>query len=467
MSINNILHVGWWTKEYRMGGSILHVETLMELLADGGLRNSYFCGGRYNLFYPRPHIKKWKKDYVTVYELVNSPNLIWSFGNPAVHIKNKTIERLFLDILKTVRPDVVHFHELESLTGSLLTLTRELRIPYVIDVHNYWYLCPQRDLMDMNGKVCTDWKDGIKCASCKVLPRSTKAGWMFVGYIQPTILGSLLNKTVSWRYKNRIKKELEENIKTDTRNIPVYKERRNFFITELNKADAIIYPSKRSLKVYSTYGTGNHNGFILYPLNKNYLLIKPKKIILTHKYPITFGYLGSILPLKGLHILIEAFRILVKQVGDRCKLLIYGAGESVYIEGLKEKSKNLNISFKGKYSPENINDILEKIDIAIVPSLCEDCSPVVLNELRLSRTPIIGSRIGGIEEVINHGIDGYLVNPGDAQELALYMTKIVENPQIIKSFMKALNFSFDANVYVREIKNIYNLVCDKNAKNFL
>lgn len=100
----------------------MHVETLMEYLEEEGFRNFYFCGGRYNLLWPTPYIKKWSKKSAEIYEVVNSPNLIWSFGNPEVHISNTKIESLFLRVVKEVKPDIIHFHELESLTGSLLSI---------------------------------------------------------------------------------------------------------------------------------------------------------------------------------------------------------------------------------------------------------------------------------------------------------------------------------------------------------
>lgn len=313
----------------------------------------------------------------------------------------------------------------------------------------------------MRGEVCDNWNEGIKCASCKVLPTSTRLGWMYVGYLKNTPIGNVLDKFVGLRYKKRIKRESIKKVSSDTKNIPIYKKRREFFISELNKADAIIFPSKKSLEVYFANGVINTNSFVMIPINKNYLLIKPKDTNFEPKYPITFGYIGSVLPQKGIHILIEAFKLLPQQIRDKCNLIIYGTGENAYIEDLKKNAVKLRVSFKGRYEPIDINSILERIDVAVVPSLWEDCSPIVLNELRLSRTPIIGSRIGGIQEVINHGVNGYLVSPGDTAELAFYIKKCVENPNIIKTFMKSIKFSFDEDEYIKEIRSIYNEIYHK------
>ncbi len=464
MSNCKILHIGWWTSEYRGGGAIIHVETLMEYLKEEGFHNFYFCGGRYNLFWPKPYIKRWSKEYVEIYELVNSPNLIWSFGNPGIHISNTKIESLFLTIIEEIKPDIIHFHELESLTGSLLSIARGLKIPYLVDIHNYWYLCPQRDLIDTNKKVCTDWNEGIKCTTCKVLPSSSRVGWMFVGYVRDTFLGGLLDKLVRTYYTRRIKQEAYRVMVTSEKDAELYKRRREFFISELNAAGALIFPSKRTCEIYSFYGIRNPDSYVLLPLNKNFNIIKPKKIGEIRKQDVLrFGYIGSVIPNKGVHIIINAFEQLEAKYLSRCHLYIYGHGDPAYIEHLK-KSGLQNIFFYGSYLPDEINNVLENIDVAIIPSLWEDCSPVVLTELQLSKTPILGSRIGGIEERIKHGINGYLFEPGNSRELSHYLRLLVDSPHLVTNMMRAIDFTFDKVDYMKKIKEIYEKVI-RNSKN--
>lgn len=456
--MKKILHVGWWTIEYRGGGSILHVEALLEALHDMGIENSYFCGGRYNLLIDRPYIKKWNKPYTKVYEIVNSPNLIWSYDTPESHIYNSHIEKLFLDVVKLVDPDIIHFHEIESLSGCLLSLTRKLNIPYLIDIHNYWFLCAQRDLMDQNKSVCINYNNGVKCASCRVLPSSSRVGWMYVGYFRQTYIGKAFDKLISLLHKKRIQHEFSTKstaIKTNHKRPSIYKERRSFFVSELNKAGAIIFPSKKTRTVYHNYGVDNADSYCVLPLNTNYSIIRPKPLPKPNPDKIIFGFIGGVLPQKGVHILLEAFHSIQRKHNGQCELIIYGAGDNVYEDELKQHNYE-GVLFKGRYQPDRINDVLKTIHVAVVPSLWEDCSPIVLNELRLSRTPILGSRIGGIEEAIKHDITGFLFEAGSISELAGYMEKIIHSPEIISKFMAAEDFTFDLNSYMDNIHNIYN-----------
>jgi len=460
--MKKILHVGWWTSEYRSGGSILHVEALMDALNEMGATNTYFCGGRYNLLVGKPYIKKWHKPYTEVYELVNSPNLIWSYDNLESHTYDRSIETLFLDVVKQVEPDIIHFHELESLSGCLLPLTRKLNIPYVVDIHNYWFLCPQRDLMDQKKSICRDWGNGAKCAVCRVLPSSSRAGWMYVGYLRPTVVGKICDQLVSLLHKKRIQHEFStEAVTSETNNVggDLYRKRRSFFISELNKAGAVIFPSKKSRAVYQNYGVDNPRSFCVLPLNANYSIIRHKQISSIPPDKIIFGYIGGVLPQKGVHILLEAFHSIQREKRGKCALVIYGAGDNLYEEELKQKQYE-DVFFKGRYSPDQINDALQGIHVAVVPSLWEDCSPIVLNELKLSRTPILGSKIGGIEEAVKHGTTGYLFEPGNVAELAGYMKRIIDFPEIISEFMAAEDFTFDLADYMGKIRSIYSLISE-------
>jgi glycosyltransferase involved in cell wall biosynthesis len=461
-----VLHVGWWTLEYRkIGGIPIHVETLMEYLHKHGCENVYFCGGRYNLLSKSVYLKKWTKPYTKIYELVNSPNIVCSYESTPTHIQCEPIEKLFNKVLEIEKPDVIHFHELESLTGSLLTIARLKNIPSIVGVHNYWYLCPQIGLIDVNRQKCNDFLNGEKCVSCVVIPLNSRFGriyGMYGGYFRNTFIGKIfepiaikLYKLVNkWYYPLFNTAEPEKKLPSS-----IFLRRRQLFVDELNKAQAIIFPSERVKEIYAGHQVTNKNSIVMHPININYLRIKPKDPSL-HPKPgkIIFGYIGRIVKEKGVHVIVDAARML-ENYKNRFRVLIFGGGDELYISEYISQSKEeivkSNIEFKGRYSPGEIQKVLSSIDVAIVPSIWEDCAPIVLNELRLSKTPIIASRIGGIPEAVEHGVNGFLFEPGNAEELAHYMKYFIENPQEVSKFMERTNWSFDIDKYAEETIEIY------------
>jgi len=456
-----VLHVGWWTLEYRKaGGSIIHVETLMEYLHKHGCENVYFCGGRYNPLVKSTYLKQWEKPYTKVYELVNSPNIVGSYESTPTHIRCEPIEKLFNRVLEIEKPDIIHLHELESLTGSLITIARSKNIPVVVGVHNYWYLCPQRDMIDNNKNVCDDFQKGEKCVSCMVITNNSRFGkiyGMYGGYFRNTPIGKLVDPLAIKFYSllNKLYYPLFNTVEPKKLPASLFLRRRQFFVNELNKVQAIIFPSGRVKEIYGIHRVINESSIVMHPININYLRIKPKKSFLHPiSSKITFGYVGSIIKTKGVHVIIDAVHKLEKYK-DRFQVFIFGGGDELYISQLREKARGSNIEFKGRYSPDEIQKVLSSIDVAIVPSIWEDCAPIVLNELRLSKTPIIASRIGGIPEAVEHGVNGFLFEPGNAEELAKYMKFFIENPQEIPKFMERTNWSFDIDKYAEETIEIY------------
>lgn len=116
---------------------------------------------------------------IPCFELVNSPNLApaaWNFGNLGPEIADPATSGLVVDWAKGTTEglpsderhpvDVVHVHSQEGLGLDLVPSLRRAGFPVVVTLHNYWYLCPQVDLLRGERSVCTDYDGGRHCASC-------------------------------------------------------------------------------------------------------------------------------------------------------------------------------------------------------------------------------------------------------------------------------------------------------------
>jgi glycosyltransferase involved in cell wall biosynthesis len=81
---------------------------------------------------------------------------------------------------------------------------------------------------------------------------------------------------------------------------------------------------------------------------------------------------------------------------------------------------------------ESIPRIMKDTSLLVVPSVYPDNYPLVTLIALAYRTPVIGSRIGGIPEIIQSGVNGFLFEPGNADELASLINDIAEEPEIIQ-----------------------------------
>jgi len=121
--------------------------------------------------------------------------------------------------------------------------------------------------------------------------------------------------------------------------------------------------------------------------------------------------------MKGLYYLIEA----VKMLPD----------VRLHIVGEAEESDNTNIEYVGVKQGKELVEEMQKASVMVLPSLPHmESFGMVLIEAMACQTPVIGTRIGGIPEVIREGVDGFIVPPEDSNALALAISKIVSDKEL-------------------------------------
>jgi len=139
-------------------------------------------------------------------------------------------------------------------------------------------------------------------------------------------------------------------------------------------------------------------------------------------------FVGSLIPKKGLQDLIEAMS---SPLFTNTALVVVGDG--YYGTELKrlagEKLKDRSVEWKGIIPPIKVGEVLRESDILVLPSYTEG-SPNVIKEAMATALPVIGSRVGGVPELVDHGRTGFLYEPGDIEELRGCLGKLVENEEM-------------------------------------
>ena len=139
--------------------------------------------------------------------------------------------------------------------------------------------------------------------------------------------------------------------------------------------------------------------------------------------------LGSLIPVKGMDIVIEAFSRLNKRK-TTVKLLIGGQGpEQERLTALAEQhGLGESVLFLGQVEPEKVPRLLGDATVFIQASYREG-RPNALLEAMAAGLPVIGSAIDGIQELIEHGHNGLLFPPGDVHQLAICMDMLLTFPK--------------------------------------
>ena len=169
------------------------------------------------------------------------------------------------------------------------------------------------------------------------------------------------------------------------------------------------------------------------------------------------GTLGRLTPVKGIPYLLQAAKILVRG-GANVKVLIVGEGS--IRQDLLMQTQDLGISdnvvFLGHREDTDI--LLQAMDIFVLPSLSEGI-PMALLEAMAACRPIVASRVGGIPEIIEEGVDGYLVEPMDVDNLAERCRRLIESPDVARYMgeqgRKRVERDFSATVMADRVISVY------------
>jgi len=150
--------------------------------------------------------------------------------------------------------------------------------------------------------------------------------------------------------------------------------------------------------------------------------------------------LSRLIPVKGVHILIDAFAIVHRQVLGM-RLLIAGAGDPGYTQELKNRVSELGLEdvvfFAGNETA--IEKPLKAADIFIAPYLWPEAFGLSILEAMVAGLPLVGSNSGGIEELLAQGSRGLLFKREDAADLARCLFDYARDPALRLRMSHAAN----------------------------
>jgi glycosyltransferase involved in cell wall biosynthesis len=142
-------------------------------------------------------------------------------------------------------------------------------------------------------------------------------------------------------------------------------------------------------------------------------------------------FAGALIPRKGIHHLINAFARIAKDF-LQARLIIVGHEEDkAYAAELRELVKRLDldgrVQFLGAMPQAELAARMRAACVCVLPSVSEGLGRVVV-EAMATGTPVIGSDVGGIPEMVEDGARGFLVPPGDEKVLAAKIRWVLEYP---------------------------------------
>jgi glycosyltransferase involved in cell wall biosynthesis len=180
---------------------------------------------------------------------------------------------------------------------------------------------------------------------------------------------------------------------------------------------------------------------------------KPKKL----SGPFQILYIGRLVWYKGVRVLLKAFRGLENR---NVRLIIAGSGPE--LETVKRYSRaDSRIIPLGFVSEEEKERLLMNANLVVIPSLWLEPFPMIVLESFGSGTPVVASRIGGIQELVEDGVNGRLFEPGESEELSEILVRLTEDKTEFKKLQNGAIESankYHIDSHLNMLENIYSNV---------
>ncbi|WP_371863408.1 glycosyltransferase [Acetobacter nitrogenifigens] len=333
------------------GGATLIAEEMVKRLSERDVDVAVFTAAAPN---PTRYVSSVRYEALGV-SVLGSPLPL--HVDSAASLDNPRVTRQFVAWLEAYRPDIVHFHSMQGLGLGVLHACSERGVPYIITVHDAWWLCERQFMVRKDGTYCAQRRiDPHVCQLC--VPEARHLG-LRADLMKQTLAGAALLLSPSEAH-------------------------RRLYIENGVPSDAIRV---------------NRNGFFWPKAPRN-----PRP----HGAPLRFGYVGGVEAVKGYPLVREAFERLDSSdwrlvvIDNKLKL----GFQSIITHDWKVKGA---VIVRDAYSPDTMDDFFNEIDVLLFPSQWMESYGLTVREALARDVWVIATSPGGQSEDIVDGVNGTLM----------------------------------------------------------
>ena len=328
----------------------------------------------------------------------------------------------FRNWLLKLRPDVVHFQSLNlglGVSQVKAAKARGARVILTSHPNAQDYFCKRGTLLYRGKEVCDGIRRVKRCASCVLEKKHMPRGIADMIGLIPPVLGRFMmfapygiGTALGMSYLVSVDKEK--------------------YCQLLSIADKFVVLTQASYDMAISNGFPREKLFLnKLGISENYVVKKVSSSDAPTRKPVKIGYLGRFDEIKGIFDFTKAVASLSADIPFSLEFVgpVLTLGERPNLEKMKAMmASDKRVVFSPTVAHEKVFDLLRGYDVLCCPSSCFEGPTTTALEAYAVGTPVIGTKIGGLAEIITDKVNGRLFNPGDWQALAEIIKEISIDP---------------------------------------
>ena len=429
----------------QLGGTEIYVESLCHNLLAHGISSVIATPaavqGVEKVFINGLAVFKFGKD--------PSPLFEYAYGKADV-----VAARNFRDLLQEVRPDLVHFHARSAVVSEALVVeAKRSGAKVVFTYHTPTVSCVRGTMMFMGRVQCDGVLDVTRCTKCVLQKHGLPEGLAAVFARTPSSLGSLIARF-----------GLRGGFWTVLRMRKLMADAHRGFFGLVDMADSVVAVCDWVVDVLRRNGVCGPR----LSLNRQGLPFRSESALgdapsrFSDSGPLRVAYFGRLDATKGIDVLINA------ALRDRAvdlTMTIYGVSQhskDEYQSGLAlSAASDRRIAFVAPVAPSAVVAEMQKAHVIAVPSTGLETGPLVVLEAFAAGTPVMGSQLGGIAELVCHGVDGVLLPAGDVDAWAAALAELARDRVRLRRLASGISLPRTMAAVASEMASLYSNVMER------
>ena len=305
---------------------------------------------------------------------------------------NERIEKQFAEVLAHFQPSVVHFNHVIDLSPRVLQLAHQTGAAVVLTLHDYYFACDRIVLRRTSGAICSGPEGGRACA-------------------RTCFSGEGHDARTRWGLRTA------------------------YFRKLLTIPDIVVAPSEFAARYFTRFAG---DGIDVVAVSNGVSV--DRTVERTHddwstprrRGALNLAYVGSVMPHKGIHVVIEALR---DPRIPRANLVVFGdVGDRSYAAELRrEAARNESLTFRlfGRFDPSHLPVLLHDVDCVVAPAQWNETFGLVTREALSLGVPVVAADVGALAEPIEEGVNGFTFTFNRSDHLADVLARLVVDEELL------------------------------------